>query len=87
MTMTIKQIKETVSRVLKIGENAVEVGPTSTTVTCSLDVNYDTLAELAAAVGTTNINFVYQEGEPGYSSWTPGTDGWFSFTIGIGAQV
>lgn len=37
---------------------------------------------LYAALGTTDINFVYEEGEPGYSSYTPGSDGWFELSIG-----
>lgn len=51
-------------------------------VRTSVNVNYETLAKLAAALGTTDINFVYEEGEPGYSSYTPGSDGWFELSIG-----
>lgn len=83
--MNKKQIQEIVGRVLRVIPDAVHVNLETTTVYCSFSVNYDDLLLLSQELGTTKINFDYTQGEPGYSSWTPGTDDHFSFTIGIGA--
>lgn len=84
--MTAAEIKTAVSRVLGISPESVLVGRTTTSVMCSISVNYDQLLELSRALQTTKIDFDYTQGTPGYSSRTPGCDASFSFTIGIGAQ-
>lgn len=83
--MTKQEIKETIARVLGANARRINVGTTETRVNGSLDVGYDQLKELTEALGTTKINFVFTEGDPGYSSWTPGSPDHFEFTIGIGA--
>jgi hypothetical protein len=83
--VTKKQIQEIVGRVLHVHPDNVHVSRETTTVYCSFSVTYDDLLVLSQELGTTKINFDYQQGEPGYSSWTPGTDDSFSFTIGVGA--
>lgn len=84
--MTREQIKKIVSHHLGVSDKSVVVDKKYTTVSCSMDVGYDQLLELSAAIGTTKIDFVYREGEPGYSTWTPGTNGSFELTIGIGFE-
>lgn len=82
--MTGPEIVEAVARIMDVRVSGVHVGPLSTRVECSMACSYDVLRQLADALDTTDINFDYSQGEPGYSSWTPGTDSTFSFTIGIG---
>lgn len=84
--MTKKEITDTIVRVLKVSPRDVDVRRDCTHVNGSItDANYDSLRLLADALGTTDINFSFLEGEAGYSSWTPGTSSSFEFYIGIGA--
>jgi hypothetical protein len=42
----------------------------------SMTLTYDNIKRLSEALGSDKINFNFgEDGEPGYSSWTPGTEG------------
>lgn len=73
-----KKRKEVESRVESVFHGAYdfEWGPGSVSFFTEEDITLKALNNLSNALGTEAINFnLGREGEPGFSSWTPGVSG------------